>query len=139
MRIWEIFRRIASPPAIQRLGIRYINMVPVDSIDQTRRLLRKPPEFPGDLDLPLATYVHQSRFDVPDHHLQLNLIQTVQSAPPEADKKLNLIVDFDIFSTGSKVDLDEIQSGKLFRQMRWLKNKAFFTIFSDQGLNHFGG
>lgn len=137
MRVWEIYRQIACPPAIQRLGIRYINLVPVDSIDETERLLRRPPGFPGDLDLPLAKYVHQSRFDVPDFPLQLNLIQTVQRAPPQGNKKLNLIVDFDIFSTGPKVDLDDFHSGKLFSQMRWLKNKAFFTIFSDQAIEDF--
>lgn len=137
MRVWDIYRQIASPPAIQQLGIRYINLVPVDSIEESQRLLRRPPEFPGELDLPLAKYVHQSRFDVPEHHLQLNLIQTVQPAPPEGDKKLNLIVDFDIFSTGAKVDVDEFESGELFRRMRWLKNKAFFTIFSDQAIENF--
>ena len=98
---------------------------------------RLPPGFPGELDLPPANYVHQSRFDVPGHHLQLNLIQTVQQAPPESDRKLNLLVDLDIFSTGEKVDQDEFQSRKLFRQMRWLKNKAFFTIFSNQALEDF--
>ena len=137
LRVWGIYRQIAAPPAIQRIGIRYINLVPVDSIDEAHRLLRQPPGFPGELDLPPANYVHQSRFDVPGHHLQLNLIQTVQQAPPESDRKLNLIVDLDIFSTGEKVDQDEFQSRKLFRQMRWLKNKAFFTIFSNQALEDF--
>jgi uncharacterized protein (TIGR04255 family) len=139
MRVWDIYKQIADPPEIQRLGIRYINMVSIDSIAEARQMLSRPPEFPGAFELPLANYVHQSRFDVPGHRLQLNLVQTVQPAAPGSEMRLNLIVDIDIFSTGKRVAMDEFRSGNLFQKMRWLKNKTFFNIFSETAIKKFRG
>ena len=144
IRLWQIYEKFAKPPEIQRLGLRYINLVPVDSVEDAAEYLRRPPMFPGktksnSFDLPLANYVHQSRFDVPGHDLQLNLVQTVQSAPPGSEKELNLIVDFDIFSTANQVRVDDVMSGRIFQAMRWLKNQAFFSVFSDDAILRFKG
>lgn len=139
VRLWDVYTELASPPEIQRLGIRYINLVPVKSLAEASELLKQPPRFPGDWELPLAKYVHQYRMDVPGYPIQLNLVQTVQPAAPDSEKELNLIVDFEISSSGPKVSTDDFQSGKLFDQMRWLKNKAFFSVFSDQAIQQFKG
>jgi uncharacterized protein (TIGR04255 family) len=141
LRLWNIYSEIAAPPEIQRLGLRYINLVAVDSLEVANSYLRRPPEFPGETienGLPLSQFMHQSRFDIPGHDLQLNLVQTVQPAPPGSKQELNLIVDFDIFSTGNRVPQDDFESGKTFETMRWLKNKAFFSIFSDEAVCRFG-
>ncbi len=140
LRLWACYEEIAAPPEIQRLGLRYINLVSVESTASAGKYLRKPPEFPGDSigsGLPLAQFTHQSRFDIPGHDLQLNLVETVQPAPPGSKHELNLIVDFDIFSTGNRVPLDDFRSGNVFKTMRWLKNKAFFSIFSDEAISQF--
>jgi len=140
LRLWAVYNEIAAPPEIQRIGLRYINLVPVESLASANEYLRKPPEFPGDpigSGLPLAQFTHQSRFDIPGHELQLNLVETVQPSPPGSKCELNLIVDFDIFSTGNRVPLDEFRSGSVFETMRWLKNKAFFSIFSDKAISQF--
>ena len=141
LRLWRVYAEIAVPPEIQRLGLRYINLVAVDSLDAANAYLRKPPAFPGNPigdGLPLAQFMHQSRFEIPGHDLQLNLVQTVQPAPPGSKHELNLIVDFDIFSTGNRVPMDDFESGSVFETMRWLKNKAFFSIFSDEAVSQFG-
>lgn len=142
LRLWGIYSEIASPPEIQRIGLRYINLVAVDSLDDASGYLRTPPTFPGEpigSGLPLAQFMHQSRFEIPGHDLQLNLVQTVRPAAPGRKRKLNLIVDFDIFSTGNRVPTDDFQDGKVFETMHWLKNKAFFSIFSDLAVSQFGG
>lgn len=140
LRLWAIYEEIAAPPEIQRIGLRYINLVPVISPEAVGQYLRTPPEFPGNpigCGLPLTQFTHQSRFDIPGHELQLNLVETVQPAPPGSKHKLNLIVDFDIFSTGNRVPIDDFRSGSVFETMRWLKNKAFFSIFSDEAISQF--
>lgn len=140
LRLWAVYEEIAEPPEIQRLGLRYINLVSLESPASAGKYLRKPPEFPGDpigSGVPLAQFTHQSRFDIPGHDLQLNLVETVQPAPPGSKHELNLIVDFDIFSTGNRVPVDDFRSGNVFESMRWLKNKAFFSIFSDEAISQF--
>lgn len=142
LRLWACYEEIAAPPEIQRIGLRYINLVPLESSESAGEYLRKPPQFPGDSigsGLPLAQFTHQSRFEIPGHDLQLNLVQAVQPAPPGSKYRLNLIVDFDIFSTGNRVPLNDFRSGKIFEAMRWLKNKAFFSIFSDGAVTRFRG
>lgn len=140
MRLWSIYEEIGQPPEIQRLGVRYINLIGIESPEAASEYLRTPPEFPGEpvgAGLPLAQFTHQYRFEVPGHDLQLNLVQTVQPAPPASKSKLNLIVDFDVFSTGNRVSSDDFKSGNVFQDMRWLKNKAFFSIFSDEAISRF--
>jgi len=138
LRLWAIYEEIAAPPEIQRLGLRYINLVPIESPQSVGLFLRRPPEFPGNPignGLPLAQFTHQSQFEIPGHELQLNLVQMMQPAPPGSKHELNLIVDFDICSTGNQVSLDDFKSGVVFETMRWLKNKAFFSIFSDEAVS----
>jgi len=140
LRLWAVYEAIAAPPEIQRMGLRYINLIPLNSTDSVGEYLRNPPGFPGKAigsGLPLAQFMHQSRFDIPGHRLQLNLVQAVQPAPPGSECELNLIVDFDIFSTGNCVAVDDFRSGTVFETMRWLKNKAFFSIFSDRAISEF--
>ena len=144
IRLWGIYEEFASPPEIQKIGLRYINLVPVASVSDASRYLRQPPKFPGTPigggnGLPMSNFVHQARFDVPGHDLQLNLVHTVQAAPPGSGKELNLIVDFDIFSTGNRVEIDDFQSGQIFQMMRWVKNKAFFSVFSEHAISQFRG
>lgn len=139
LRLWGLYREIAEPSELKRLGIRYINLVPIDSVSEALQLLRDPPKFPGDLNLPLENWVHQSRFSVPGHNLLVNLVQTVQPAPPDGLSELNLIVDFDIFSTDQRVSMDDFEIGGLFPKMRWLKNRAFFSIFSSAAIDKFKG
>jgi uncharacterized protein (TIGR04255 family) len=93
LRLWGIYSEIASPPEIQRIGLRYINLVAVDSLDDASGYLRTPPTFPGEpigSGLPLAQFMHQSRFEIPGHDLQLNLVQTVQPAAPWAQTQVKL-------------------------------------------------
>ncbi len=140
LRLWAIYEEIAAPPEIQRIGLRYINLVPVKSPESVGEYLRKPPEFPGKpigSGLPLTQFTHQSRFDIPGHELQLNLVETIHPAPPGSKHELNLIVDFDIVSTGNRVPFDDFRSGNVFETMRWLKNEAFFSIFSEEAISQF--
>jgi len=139
LRLWAIYREITEPPEVKRVGVRYINLVPVDSVSEALELLQHPPEFPGDLPLPLENWVHQSRFSVPGENLLVNLVQTVQAAPPDGQSKLNLILDFDIFSTNQRVSVDDLETGDLFPKMRWLKNRTFFRTFAPKAIEKFGG
>ena len=80
LRLWRINNEIAAPPEIQKVGLQYINLVGVDSMEAACLYLRQLPSFPGKpvgSGLPLSQFVHQSGFEIPGHDLQLNLVQTV--------------------------------------------------------------
>ncbi len=61
LRLWAIYQAVAKPPEIQRIGLRYINLVPLRSAESVGEYLRKPPEFPGKAigsGLPLNQFTH---------------------------------------------------------------------------------
>jgi len=137
LRLWNVFVELASPPEVQRLGVRYINLLSVESIDEVNRLLSQPVTFPGTLDLPVDQFIHQTKFDIPDRDYGLNLIQTIQPTLANADHRLNLIVDIDVSTTSDKVDDWENDLESILAEMRWIKNKAFFGVFKEPTIRKF--
>ena len=137
LRLWDVFREFAAPPEVQRLGVRYINLVPVDAIDEANRLLSQPIHFPGELDLPTEQFTHQTRFRIPGREYALNLIRTVQQTPPNADHRINLIVDIDVFTTSDKLQNWPEDRDNLLAELRWIKNKTFFTTFDAAAIDQF--
>jgi uncharacterized protein (TIGR04255 family) len=137
LRLWNVFLEIASPPEVQRLGVRYTNLLAVESVDEANQLLSQPVSSPGTLDLPVDQFMHQAKFDIPARDYGLNLIQTIQPTPPNADHKLNLIVDIDVFTTSDKVDNWETNLETILAEMRWVKNKVFFGVFTESTILKF--
>ena len=98
MRLWKIHRELAKPSDIQRLGVRFINRIPISGervrIDDYFR------GFPDDLpelNLTLAGFLHHDILAVPGHRYSMNIIKTVQ--PPEAQgKESALILDIDVYT-----------------------------------------
>ncbi len=137
LRLWSVFCELAAPPEVQGLGVRYINLIPVNSIDEANGLLSQPVSFPGSLELAAGPFMHQTHFDIPGRDYALNLIQTIQPAAPNADHKLNLIVDIDVFTTSDIVDNPQSRLDTVLAELRWIKNKTFFGLFSDSAIRQF--
>lgn len=131
VRLWNIYRDLARPPEVQRLGVRYINVIPLDTMDQIGQVLESPPTPPKAMGLPIGGFVYQTRFEIPGYAYEMNVVQTIQPPSTETDEKFGLILDVDVFTTKPFVDDEETLKQKL-REMRWIKNKAFFNcIRSD--------
>ena len=127
-RLWCIYRELAEPSEVQRLGVRFINsMTPVQP-EQLTDLLAVPPRNPDDFALPLKGFMHLSTFDIPGHPYNLNAIQTIQPPSPPERESVGLILDLDVFTT-RPIQFDEIDNRLL--QMQWIKNKAFFSFLSE--------
>ena len=131
--LWRMFVELAEPSEVQRLGVRFINRIlPVELADVGRHLA-SPPKCLEPLGLPMNGFLYQSLHDVPDEPFQINIVQTLQPPAPPKAGGFGLILDIDVFTTRAFPPVDEILQDHLAK-MRWLKNKAFFSLMSKSAI-----
>ncbi len=128
-RLWQIYCDLAEPSEVQRLGVRFINLITPINLARLSTLLAIPPGSPKSMGLPLLGFMHQSAFEIPGHPLKLNVIQTLQPPSPPAAESFGLIFDLDVFTTHS-IELGDVSNHLM--EMHWIKNKAFFTFLSKK-------
>jgi uncharacterized protein (TIGR04255 family) len=135
-KLWQIHVGATGPSEIERLGVRFINrIVPVD-LSKLDEVLTLPPHSPKGLALPIGEFLHRTRFDVPGHPYRINVIQTSQPpTPPETDA-ISVILDIDVFTTRT-VEMNEAVVDAHLNEMRWLKNKAFFSLIVPKAIERF--
>ena len=130
VRLWRIHAALARPSEVQRVGLRFINKIPVPTggLDLDDYLVTAPRD-PKDLPLPFAGFFHHDVLAVPGHAYGINLIRTIQ---PPLDPKggPTLILDIDVFTTEPFGFVEEVLEQRL-AEMRWLKNKVFFGSITN--------
>jgi uncharacterized protein (TIGR04255 family) len=138
LRLWTLFVQLAEPSEVQRLGVRFINRIA--PIDPTKlgKYLAKPPKCLEPLGLPMTTFLYQSTHDVPGHPFKVNVVQAIQPPSPPQAEGFGLILDIDVFTTQAFQPSDEILNAHLTR-MRWLKDKAFFSLLKENAIKIFKG
>ncbi len=134
---WELFRELAQPTMIQRLGVRYINRIPLATGEQPSQYLKTTPSILPGLDLLPATFFHQETYPVPGYPYQIQWVRTIQPSMSSAEDRRGLIVDIDVFAT-ELLQLEEDNLIQTLSEMRWLKNKVFFSCLTDLALQEFG-
>lgn len=138
LRLWSLFLELAAPTDVHRLGIRFINRIELRRLEELDETLVSAPAPPAAFPVPVSTFMHKTRFDIPDHPYSLNVVQTVQ--PPDTDDapRCGLILDLDVFTTrGIEVDGDPMLEH--LRKLRWVKNKAFFAMLKPHVIERFQG
>jgi uncharacterized protein (TIGR04255 family) len=133
-RLWRLFIELAAPSQIQRLGVRFINRIPIRAGARAGDYLRDPPTRP--LSLPLKNFLYLSTFDIPDHDFGIDLVKTLQSSGCEGNLTSNLIVDIDVF-TKQPMPYDENRIDDRLPRMRTLKNAVFFSLLTDEAIASF--
>jgi uncharacterized protein (TIGR04255 family) len=132
-RLWDIYKDVAQPAEIQRIGLRFINRIEfLQNEVKLEDLLENPPKPPRGMDVPFEGFLHQNTLVVAGHpSYRINLIQTVQ--PPQGvDASWGVILDIDVFTTEPIVNPNLI--GQHLTKMRWLKNKVFFGSITNKTL-----
>lgn len=128
--LWEIHSKLLQPLEIQRLGVRFINRLPIPT--QPVRVDSYFRGFPDDLpelNLVLGGFLHHDALTVPGQPYGINLIKTVQNLGTVGSEAA-FILDIDVYSQhpiDAKTDLIESK----LREMHWLKNKTFFGIITE--------
>ena len=134
MRLWQIHVQIAKPKEVQRLGVRFINRVPM-TVHGTRleEYIQPHPETPRDLDIPVSNFLHRETLIVPGHDYGINLTKTLQLPQDRPLERVGIILDIDVF-TMQPFPLDQGDLGRRLTEMRWLKNKSFFGTITPKAL-----
>lgn len=131
---WQAFVEIAAPLEIQRLGVRFINHISTATPANLPDYLREPPTCPSNL--PLTEFVYQSMFGVPGHPFGVRVIKVMQPPMPELQQISGLFLDIDVFSTKA-LSNDPTALDDVLVRMRWLKNKVFFTLLTEEAIESF--
>jgi uncharacterized protein (TIGR04255 family) len=132
---WHAYLKVAAPLEIQRLGVRFINQIAGATLENLTDFLREPPTCPSNFQL--KEFVYQSTFAVPGVTFGVRVIKVMQPSMPELQKSSGLFLDIDVF-TNNAISTDEAELEKTLEQMRWLKNKVFFTLLTDHAVKVFG-
>jgi uncharacterized protein (TIGR04255 family) len=135
LKVWDAYRECAEPSEIQRLSVRSINVIEVNSFDAVRDYLQHPPECLDNADLPASGFMYQSLHRIPNHPYQVNVVRTI---PPKNHDKIGtpaLIVDIDSMTSESHLKLDSSPNHLL--ALKWLKDKTFFSLITPDALHEF--
>lgn len=136
LRFWELFLALAGPLTVDRLGIRFINRIDIHPARSVDAYLRHPPASPVPFGLPLDEYFFRTTHTIPGQPVKLTVNQATQRASHKPPATHSLIVDIDVYSSSPMDSGGDIRAR--MTQMRWVKNKVFFGLFSDEALASFG-
>ena len=137
IRFWELFLELAAPTVIQRLGVRYINRVPLEDNDQPSTYLKVAPYPLPELDFSPELFFYKDVYKVPDHPYSIQWTRTIQPQRAVNGDKRALIIDIDVFTT-ELLELDQETLIQRLSEMRWLKNKVFFSCITEAARERFG-
>lgn len=146
-RVLAALREYVDPQVIDRLGIRYIDRVLGDNLDDLPQLVR--PEVAGVMATPLATHVDRSVsetvLDLPESGARLlarwGLLPprtTVDPAAVDAVDQRSWLLDLDAFL----VKTSAFDVGAVLAQTRGLAERAyafFRWVVTDEFLRRYGG
>jgi uncharacterized protein (TIGR04255 family) len=129
---WNAYLELAEPPLIERLGVRFINQITLLAQDSPSDYLKDIPAPPPALGLSSDRFFHQDTYRVSGDPYQINWVRTVQ--PTESDELL--IVDIDVWTERIESLEREVLS-KHLAEMRFLKNRLFFSSMTEKAIENF--
>jgi uncharacterized protein (TIGR04255 family) len=136
LRLWRIFLDLARPSEVERLGVRFINQIPLKQITDVGKVMAKPPKCLDSLGLPLSSFFHQSTYEVPQQPYGINVTQTIQPPTLPDNKEFQLILDIDTF-TKEPFEGEGIVLQQHLLKMRLLKDEAFFSLLRPKAIKAF--
>ncbi len=135
-RLWNIYLELAEPPEVQRLGVRFINLISPVQSEQFSDLLEIPPKSPKGMPMPIQGFMHKTTYGIPEYPYNLNVIQAMQPPIPSRTEGFGLILDIDVFTTHAVEPKEELLKQHL-DEMRWIKDKAFFTFLKEDAIKKY--
>ncbi|HEV7280232.1 MAG TPA: TIGR04255 family protein [Pirellulaceae bacterium] len=139
LNVWRVYRNVFAPREIERIGVRYISKTALRTVSEVKDLLEFPPTRPREMDfLDIRGFVFQTRFGVPGNPYEVAVARTIQPGSPDRPSEMYLIMDIDV-ATNSVTSLEGDLLSTRLREMRWLKNKAFFGSITQMATDRFKG
>jgi uncharacterized protein (TIGR04255 family) len=131
LRLWEFYRELASPVAVIRVAMRYINSLdlPYGPRDDFGKFLTAPPEMPeGTPQLVSSFLTRMVAHDPPDTVI---VTQTLEHSGESGPSSVTL--DIDAF-LADNLPADRGSLEATLRRLRVLKNSVFFALLTDKAL-----
>ncbi len=137
VRLWQVYREIAEPDEIGRLGLRYINRFPLSPNERdVGNYLQPAPQTPRGVGLVLGQFLHHDLLTVPEHPYAVRVVKTLQEPQGREDPRCYAILDIDAFTQEAFEPVDKVLRARL-EDLRWLKNKVFFGSITEKALAAF--
>jgi len=131
LRLWAIYRELLKPKEVTRIGLRFINSIAIKQEKvELADYYKYPPKPLEELNWTLTGYLHHDVIQVPETAYRVNLIKTVKNDVPE---EIGLILDIDVFMQ-NKFEYNEQRIKACLEEMRWVKNKIFFSSMTEKAL-----
>ena len=135
IKVWGSFLDCTHPTEIQKLGVRSINQISIESFGDVRYYLKHPPECLDDAELPANGFMYQSLHRIPNQPYQVNVLRTIPPKNLGAPVAPSLIVDIDAMTTEGHLDVGSSQEH--FRALKWVKDKTFFNLMTEEAIEKF--
>lgn len=132
LRFWKKHCELGNPSEVARLSVRFISQIAVDSVHEIEQYIDTVCEPLNQLGLSANSYYHQDTIELANEPYVINTVHAVQSTP---DGKSNLIVDITV-STSESIELGQVE--EKLKDLRFIKNKVFFTLIKDDAPQIFG-
>lgn len=137
LKLWEVFKELAQPVEIHRIGLRFINRILLPQGElRFEDYIQSAPVAPAGMGLPFYRFMHHDTLAVSGHPYAINVIRTIQLPEDSGRPGAALILDIDVFTTQG-FGLDEALLVQHLNEMRWLKNKVFFGSVTRKALELF--
>lgn len=132
LRLWSFSAKLTKPETISRIGVRFINRIilPQGEIN-FESYLTSPPSPPENMPMPFLGFMHQSIFQVTKSPYSIMVTKTIQPPSPTTSDRFALVVDIDVFTSMPR-PIATAGLEACLKDMRWLKNKAFFGSITEK-------
>jgi uncharacterized protein (TIGR04255 family) len=131
-RCWELYRQVAQPLSITRVGLRYINNLELPRpVGDFRRYLRTVPEVSPALPAALTNFILQLQIPLPGIDGLLILNQgLIESSDPT---KARVLLDINVFTHALiSPQGDSILWDEMFEALHRQKNDVFEACITDE-------
>jgi uncharacterized protein (TIGR04255 family) len=136
MRLWTIYLAAAGPIGWQRIGLRYINHIPIPQAGVAlERILLTPVPVPKDSPDLVAELFSRIVLRDPENDIAGIVVTAVQPTPDP--RQANLVIDIDAYREVSSGPANGAGVERTLDALHELKNKLFFGSITEETAERF--
>lgn len=133
-RLWGLYRACASPEAVTRVAVRYINHFEIPASADMGLYLTDPPESPDRTKRPVRHYLKRIVVEDPESRLQAAVTQAIE--PSSGPDRRVVLLDIDAFSPGEYPPTGtELET--VLNKLHNFKNEIFFGSLTEATVGMF--
>lgn len=137
--LWKTYVEVASPLAVTRMAVRYINHIDLPRSHRFEDVSTCPPPIPAGLSVVVNKYASKLTFSPKEsEHLRAHVSQALEEKP--GTDQAVFLLDIDAFRESNlflqEPDVDQVIQAT-FAEIREFKNRIFFASLTENVLRGF--